>query len=254
MRIDRLNEMESYISVKGSASFEELASVFRISKNTVRRDVDEIIQKGRFEKTYGGVSVATSPSTVVSSPWASRRERAWDVKRQIAALAAELVHDNSCIFLDAGTTTFALLEYIGTRKNVTIITDSLPVMVDATKYPGLRVFALGGLYFADSSSFQGDSTVAMIQQLNADVAFIGTSAIALDCGLSNSTHYDAMLKRRVVARIPKIVLMTDSSKFDKRALFTFCDLDAVHTVVTDKMPAKAYCDYFAEHKIKLLVP
>ena len=252
MRIDRINQMKRYISERETVSLDELVSVFGVSKNTVRRDMDEIVSDGTYKKSYGGISVVNS-ATVFSSSWASRIQRAAEAKKRIAVLASALVADNSCIFIDAGTTSYALTEHLTAKQRVTVVTNSLPVIAEVIRQPETRLFALGGMFSESECSFQGESTIDMFSHLNADTAFIGTSAISLTTGLSNSTYSDAAFKRKLIDRVPRVILMTDATKFNKQALFTFCSLDALDTVITDQTPPEPFCEYFETHGVKLLV-
>lgn len=252
MRIDRINQMKKYISERESASLDDLASVFGVSKNTVRRDVEELVSGGTFKKSYGGITVVNN-ATVYSSSWDTRLQRETTAKQKIAAAASALIMDNSCIFIDAGTTAFGLTGHLSGHQGVTVVTDSLPVITEVIKQPEIHLFALGGLYSEKNCSFQGEASIDVFSRINADIAFIGTSAVSLATGLSNSTYSDAALKQKVITRIPRIVLLTDVTKFNKQALFTICSLDALDTVVTDQLPPREFCDYFASHGIHLII-
>ena len=113
VRVKRLEEMLKYIETNGSVSLDELCEVFQISKNTARRDIDEVLKTGTIKKIYGGVSFITPE--IKEPPRTSYSLRSADnmaEKRAIARLAAEQIEDGDSIFVDAGTTTGSLVEFI----------------------------------------------------------------------------------------------------------------------------------------------
>ena len=143
MRLDRLNEMEQYVLDQGTSSLEELCQHFDVSMNTVRRDLADLVQRGRLKKVYGGVSAESRTPSVI--PMSERASRNGSNKQIIGKLAASLVQDNMSIFLDSGSTTMRILPYLADKQNVTVITHSLMALYEAAKYPSLHVIALGGM-------------------------------------------------------------------------------------------------------------
>ena len=250
MRIDRLNLMEQYILKRDTVSLDELSEAFNVSINTIRRDLKELLGRGQIKKVYGGVSVNDS---AVLLPMSIRAQNNRESKQKIGLFAAKLVTDKSCIFLDSGSTTVELLPHLSEKKDITIITHSLSVMYEAAKYPTLNVFALGGMYSPGTSSYVGMSTVQAIDSMNVDTVFLATTGISLDSHLSNSTYFEAEIKRSVIKRNRKIILLADNSKFDHRAVFSFCQLNQLYAVITDKMPPQPYVERFTQDNVQLLI-
>ncbi len=251
MRLDRLNSMEQYILQNGTASLDDLATRFQISTNTVRRDISELLNRGQIKKVYGGVSAYIPP---VPPPISVRAEHERDAKREIGRLAAELVQDHTTVFLDSGSTTVCLLPHLANKSGITIITHSLSAMYEASKYPDLRVIGLGGLYIPSTSSYVGVSTVEMLSRMSIDLIFIAATGVSLERGLTNTTYFEAEIKRTVVEHNKQIILMADHSKFGHTALFTFCEFKNLSGIVTDRKPAKPYLDAIEQNGIKVLYP
>ena len=131
MRVDRLNEMEEYILSEGTVPLEKLAARFDVSTNTVRRDVNELIKRGRIRKVYGGVSAITEHDTNLTPvPLQVRAVEHSTAKNIIGRLAAGMVSDGDTIFLDSGTTVACMVPYLAEKEDVTIVTHSLNVMCD----------------------------------------------------------------------------------------------------------------------------
>ena len=128
VRVDRINRMERYILENESVSLTDLAEHFDVSINTVRRDIGELLARGRVRKVYGGVA-ASLPSENLTGPqllpFAKRAVMNSAEKQLIGSLAAPLVRDNSTVFLDSGSTVACMLPYLAQRQGLTIVTHSL---------------------------------------------------------------------------------------------------------------------------------
>lgn len=232
MRRDRLDSMESYVLGRGTATLEEIAQHFGVSINTVRRDISELLQRGSMEKVYGGVSAARASSKLLNN--SEREKRNVAEKRLIGRLAAGLVKDSAVIFLDSGSTTPCIIPYLADRVNVTVVTHSLPAMLAASKLPNLRLISLSGQYSHATASFFGASTTEMLTSMRFDLAFIAATGVSREHGLSNTTYYEADIKRTVASHNSRIVLMADHSKFARSAPFSFCAFDSLYAVVSDR--------------------
>lgn len=249
MRLDRLNSMEQYIIQQGTVSLEDLTAHFKVSMNTIRRDLNELLVRANIEKVYGGVS-ALPDQRPLSLAIRSNTNNA--SKQLIGELASGLVRDGDTIFLDSGSTTPYILPHIATRQNVTIVTHSLSAMYEASKYPSLKVIALGGLYNPTTSSYVGISTLEALSCISTNAVFMAATGVSLERGLTNTTYFEAEIKRKVVKCSDKIILLADSSKFDFSSTINFFDFQDLFAVVTDQKPSKSYMDVIRRNNIKLL--
>src|SRR4051812_29544606 len=120
IKVKRINLIRDYIFEHQTVSFDELVNVFNVSKNTIRRDIQLLVESGDIKKVYGGVAV--NHSTLVS--FTDRITRNQQQKKSIAQSAAQYVEDGDIIFIDSGTTTLELFEFLKT-KELTIITNNL---------------------------------------------------------------------------------------------------------------------------------
>ncbi len=249
MRIDRLKSMEELVINKGSASLEELAEHFNVSINTIRRDLDELLERGSIKKVYGGV-VCCLPGDIVH-----REDLNISAKQTIGSLAAQLIEDNSTVFIDSGTTTAHVIPFLSNKTNVTIITNSLKAMIETSKYSNLKLLAIGGYFNPSRFSFVGADTIESMAKLNFDKVLIGTTNVSLTNGLSINSHFEVDIKRWLVKNFKgKITLLADSDKFDKSALYSFCNFDDVSTIVSDRQLPQNYIQRMAANGITFVCP
>lgn len=251
MRAERLNAMEQYILGKETVSLEELSTQFSVSMNTIRRDVMELLSRGNIRKVYGGVS-----STLINRPvgFSVRAQKNSRAKQIIGRLASQLVSDGASFFLDSGSTTPYILQHIGEKNGVTVITHSLTALYAASSLSNLNIIALGGIYAPATSSFTGISTLDALSRLSIQTIFISATGVSIENGLTNSTYLEAEIKRSVVQRGNRVVLMADQSKFGHSAVISFCPFEQLYAIVTDCLPSEPYLEAIDRYGIRLICP
>lgn len=246
MKIDRLNAMEQYVIKKETVSIDELCRVFDVSKNTIRRDLNELKARGRITKVYGGVTAVSQNS---AAPILAQAALNQDSKEKIGRLAAEFVEDGDTIFVDSGSTAVWVLPYLADRRGVTVITHSLPAMAEAAKYDNLELLALGGIYDCDTGSFLGISSLENISTVNIHKAFMAATGVSIRGGVTNITYMESEVKKSVVSHTDKIILMADSTKVGKDAFASFCRLSDIYAFVTDRPLPEEYNQFLQKNDI-----
>lgn len=255
MRTDRLNQMEAFILRNGTASLYDLSRYFDISLNTVRRDVSDLIKRGRIRKVYGGVSSIRSVDSMpytAQLPLAERAEMHAEEKRTIGRMAASLVEDDSVIFLDSGTTVPYMLPHLAGKK-VRIVTHSLNVMMEAAMYPNLEVLGLGGRLNHATYSLTGEVGVNY-RSIRLQTLFMAASALSVEWGASNNTYEEFLMKNELTNLYTNIVILADSSKFGKSATYSYCPFKRIRSIVTDQRPSDDFMKAAADDDIRLYYP
>ena len=248
MKVSRLNSIEQYVISRETVSIDELCEVFGVSKNTIRRDLNELEARGHITKVYGGVT-ATSSTGAVPTPIRSSLNPA--DKSLIGRLAAEEIEDGDTIFIDSGTTTLCLLRYLVAKKRITVITHSLGALSEAAKYENLNIISLGGIYSPTTDSFVGLSTIDALSSMRINKAFMGATGVSLTAGATNTTFLEAEIKRAVVQRADHIYLMADSSKLGREAIVTFCHIKDLTALITDREPPRDYVEHCRQDNVQL---
>lgn len=248
MKVSRLNSIEQYVISRETVSIDELCEVFGVSKNTIRRDLNELESRGHITKVYGGVT-ATTANGAVPTPIRSGLNPA--DKSLIGRLAAEEIEDGDTIFIDSGTTTLCLLRYLVAKKRLTIITHSLGALAEAAKYDNLNVISLGGIYSPTTDSFVGLSTIEALSAMRINKAFMGATGVSLTAGMTNTTFLEAEIKRAVAQRAEHIYLMADASKIGREAIVTFCHLKELTAFITDREPPKEYLELCKAENVRI---
>lgn len=251
MRSQRISEIEQYVYTHKTVTLDELCQIFQVSKNTIRRDVEEITQNSDIVKTYGGVMVSTLPRKPLVS-FAERNVSHQEHKRQIAARAAALVNEGDSIFIDSGTTTLYMLEHIK-DKRITLITNNIEVMVQAIPYDNINLISLSGTLNRKTLSFTGTNAAKLLSSYNIQKAFLSATGITLENGATNSSPEETCIKEIAVKKSMEKYLLVDSSKFSSVSLLTYCNVKDLTGIITDQKPNADFCDYAAKHQVSVII-
>ena len=155
MKVSRLNSIEQYVISRETVSIDELCEVFGVSKNTIRRDLNELEQRGHITKVYGGVT-ATVPSGAVPTPIRSGLNQ---IDKSLIGRLATL-----CVVL-----------FLVSKIRITNITHSLGALSEASKYDNLNIISLGGIYSPTTDSFVGLSAIEALSTMRINKAFMGAT-------------------------------------------------------------------------------
>ncbi len=251
MRENRLTKMEEYIRKNGSVSLDDLCREFDVSKNTVRRDVAEIVEHTDIRKIYGGVSVQRN---VIPPPFAERSAVNQDIKDSLGRKAAQFVNDGDIIYVDSGTTTCRMIDYLKDRNDVTVVTHSLDVINRAVAYPRLNLIALSGTLNRKTLSFTGQSTIDVLQDLNISKAFMAANGLSVKNGATQSTSIEFAIKKCVVRRSDTVYLMLERRKIGAVSLLTYCPLERIDSIITEKKPEQAFCEEYEALGGQIVLP
>jgi DeoR/GlpR family transcriptional regulator of sugar metabolism len=224
------------VSRFGAARISELAEALDVSEMTVRRDIDSLAEQGLLEKVHGGAVALLESSNVSEPPFKATSMREQAAKDAIAAKAADLVKPGASIALMGGSTVFAVAKHIAHIPKITVVTNSLPVS-DFLHREGNadQVVILTGGMRTPTDSFVGEFTIAALQRLNVDLAFIGTHGVDIHGGFSSPNLYEAETNRSVRQRAKKFVVLADHTKWGKVGFSTFAGLNEADVLITDSL-------------------
>ena len=251
MRVKRIDQEEQYIQEHHSVSMEQLCTKFSVSMNTARRDMDTLIKKGTVTKVYGGVTAVEPTTTGELLSFNVRHIKHREAKEAIAKKAAAYVEEGDTIYLDTGTSTLYVVDYLKHLDQVTVITNSVQVMYKALPYPNIKLIGLPGTLKRDTASLVGNACLSQLRDYNITRCFMACTALTLDVGVCNSAVEEKDIKQLAMERSQQHILLVDSSKFDKTSMMTFCQVGDLDKIITEKMPPENYVRFCEENGIDL---
>lgn len=230
---ERQQAMAQLITAERRVSVARLAADFRVTTETVRRDLSALERLGLVRRVHGGAVPASALSPIESG--LSERDLAnTGPKEQIAAAAlAFLPPPGSTILLDAGSTTSRLVAALPHDHPLTVITHSVPLAARLVASAHLDLVLLPGRVRPTTQAAVGADTVAALADLRVDVTFIGANGLSADFGLSTPDPDEAATKRALVAAGRRTVALVDSSKLGVESTHRFARLADIDVLVTD---------------------
>lgn len=257
MHSERINSIEKYILEKQIVSIQQIAEEFGISINTVRRDINILMQRGNIHKEYGGVAANHVPSYQAKQDYLERHDINLEEKKLIGKLAAGLVNRGDVIFLDSGTTTPYIIDALADIENLTVVTNNLMACQKLLAYPKIKSIGLGGILNTTTASFTNISSEVfgeLFGNIRFHTVFMAASSISTEHGAGTNTFEEFQLKKNLVNAKSKIVLLVDHSKFDKYTTYSFCSIDSISVIVTDRMPPQHFNAVFEANGIRVICP
>ncbi len=218
-----------FLCERETASLEELARRFGVSKMTIHRDVDRLVEMRCVRRVRGGVTVL--PSVVFESNFTYRKRKNREAKTALAKRVAELIEPGMTVVLDDSTTTTALAEWVPERKPLTIITNAASLLTTLCRQEDIAVICPGGRYDPVTDAFLGLECELTMERLRADLGIFSTAGVH---GGSAYLHDNALVRAKLAmkASVDRAVLAFDHGKFGKSALHFFARLDDFDRVFT----------------------
>jgi DeoR/GlpR family transcriptional regulator of sugar metabolism len=232
--------LANLLARQGMSDLDSLAESLQVSQSTVRRDVENLVQRGLVRRTHGGVIwLGDRNPGAAGRPYAfdQRLSDQVDAKRQIARAAANLVEPGQTILIDGGTTAYYLAEALVGRP-LQLVTNSLPIAQLFLNDENVELILTGGLLYPRYGVLLGPSAEAMLAAIHAKILFLSVAGVH-EGQLYNQNLLLVQAERRMMAQAQQVVLLADSGKFGQQALVRLCELKEIDVVVSDAKLAES---------------
>lgn len=229
--VHRQRKVMELITQHGECSIEYLAKALGVSEMTIRRDLQKLAASGKILRTHGGAAVAER--VAFEFEFLKRAEENRNAKAAIAKCASAMVEDGQSVLLDSGTTTLAIASQLQMKKNITVVTTSLPAASKLQFCSQINVLLLGGYVRPSAPDLVGALTETNLESLHADVAFVGASGIDRRGRVYQQSPEVARLLSKMLNSASRAYVVADGSKLDKSALCRFGRLQDVAGLITD---------------------
>ena len=213
---------------KETVTVDELCRLLKASPATIRRDLQDMEDLRMLERFHGGARLSGSsynePAMLIKSELNAHE------KRQIGYAAARLIRDNQMVYIDAGSTTFEMLQYINAR-NITVVTTGVPHLTILGQR-SISTIVLGGKLHWPTEAITGKTAVTQMEDLYFDISFVGTNGIHDQIGFTTSNELEADTKALAIRHSRNPYILADSSKFNKLSPVPFARLNEA-IILTD---------------------
>ncbi|SFG74817.1 DeoR/GlpR family DNA-binding transcription regulator [Sporolactobacillus nakayamae] len=248
----RKKSILKYLEKDGKIYVPNIAKLLNVSSETIRRDLDKLEQEGQLKKVYGG-AILNRPLSVEPA-FEQKISMNTKAKEAIGKLAASLISDGDVIMIGNGTTALNILDHIGNKKNITLITHSTPVMLKAMKQFNGELIFIGGKVDVRQQSTHGPLAEVELLQLKANKAFISVGGISATDGITDYDLNEASMSRLLMQRSEKSIVLADHSKVGTTTFAHISDLKHISTLVTNAACPTGMQQALKENNVQLLYP
>jgi DeoR/GlpR family transcriptional regulator of sugar metabolism len=232
---ERQEHIVRLVEEHGRVRVGDLATRFRVSAVTIRKDLLGLESDGRLIRAHGGAIVIDRSRPELAFEIRERLQS--DEKLLIGVAAAALVHDGESIVMDASTTALSVARQLKARggwSQLTVITNGLRIASELAGHPGIIVLMLGGRVRWEALSVVGQLGDGLFSRINVQKAFLGAAGFTVESGMSDATDEEAQIKRSMVAAAREVIAIVDHTKWERAAFATFCSTDKIDVVLTDE--------------------
>lgn len=221
------------LSERGSITVTEVKEILGTSESTVRRDITALDKEGKLVKVFGGAVAKESRVTAHEYTVAQKSDLNREEKRRIARYAAALIEPEDFVYLDAGTTTAHMLDYIE-EKSATFVTNAVS-HAQRLSARGMKVLLVGGELKGSTEAVVGNQAMRTLREYHFTKGFFGTNGVTKKSGCTTPDANEAMVKRTAMEQCKECFVLCDSSKFGQISSVTFAGFQGTG-IITEKMP------------------
>ena len=230
LKKERQDHIVEMLKEQKYCSVSMIANTLYVAPITVRRDLAEMEADGIINRCHGGATLNSSENREV--PFELRTKENSSVKSILGKKAAEMLQDGDTVFMDASSTVLHIADYLQTKQNLTVITNSIKVL-EKLKGKQITCYLTGGMLLENSHALVGNVAEETISSMYADICFFSSQGITEDGVITDFSDAETKLRKQMIRNAKKSIFLYDQSKVGKRFLFKVCDSNELFTMITN---------------------
>ena len=236
---------------RGMLTVNEVAEYFKVTPQSVRKDFERMSQLQVLERTHGRAVLKTG---TLNLPYRARANISRAGKQAIARIVAELVPDNATLFLNIGTTTEEVARCLLKHRNLLVVTNNLNVVNILRENECISIICSNGIVRHEDGGIVGEQASQFMSQFKVDFAVIGTSSIDSDGRFLDFDFREVSVTKNLIQAARQVVLVSDSTKFERNAPVIVGSLEDIDYLVTDAPPPQNIKEVAEKLSVKVLFP
>ena len=252
LAIERKNEILAKLRTEQRVLVSELSAYYGVTEETIRRDLDKLEKEGFATKTYGGAIWGNSTKTDLS--YTIRNKTNVEAKVAIAQLVSQMVQDGDHLMLDDSSTSLYIAKQLKDKKNLTILTYSVEIVMELSAVEGWTILSTGGQLKPDSLSFTGHQVAETLSRFHVDKAILSCKGIDREAGITDSAESHAVSKQAMIRNAREVLLVLDDSKLDKVSFVQIAPLEQADRVVLNRKPSQPWLDHLHALDVQCVYP
>lgn len=237
---ERRAQVLKELKEKRRVTIEGLAKELDVSTMTIRRDLKRLADEDIVTLVHGGAVYNEGGAYLPALT--AREKKMRREKSAIAEYCAQQIPEGSAVYLDNGSTTLEIADALLGKKNIAVLSHSLPVLNILSNARDIQLISVSGIYEPRAKGFFGDLALRMIREFRIDIAFLGVTAVDAEDGVMSAVFYEQALKKVLIERAKKKILAVDHTKIGGSSFLKVCDLRAVDGIVTDRFADAAFLE------------
>ncbi len=236
---ERQVEILSRIRRDGRVEVDALSADFAVTTQTIRRDLNELCERGLAARIHGG---ARQAATISNVGYEERRQLASAAKMAIGARAAALIPNSCSVILNIGTTTEQVARALYNHADLVVISNNVNVINTLSGGRSKELILAGGSVRQSDGAIVGEATVEFINRFKVDYAVIGASALDEDGDVLDFDTREVSVARAILRNARTRILVCDRLKFDRSASVRICHIAEIDFFVTDAPPPPRFLE------------
>ncbi len=230
LKEERFRIILEQVNKEGKVLFPELSSVLRVSEDTVRRDIKELSEQGLLYAVRGGAI----PHSPVPHTFKERIGYANEKKELIAHKAISFLENGQVIILDGGTSTLLIAANMPKDLQLTVITNSFPIVTILEEHENIEVLFAGGRLMKSSFVTVGNDTTRFIEKFRPDICFLGICSIHDQLGVTGPDYEESTVKHTMVHCSKEVIALATIEKLDTAEAYYICPTTQLDKIITDQ--------------------
>ena len=239
------------IRAQDRVTIHDIVDRFKVSAVTIRKDLDELEQRGDILRTFGGAALLRNNDMEMAFQVRARMQE--KAKRAIGAYAAQMIRPGDSIIIDAGSTALEIVRCLKGIAPLDVITPALNVALEAGSLPGVTVIVPGsGVLDQISMSLEGPEVEEAFSRLHADKYFMGLRSVDVQHGFMDTNIRRIRLKQSMMHAARETIAVADSTKFGRTSLVQIAPLDKVAAIITDEGLSAEFADQLGSRGVNVI--
>jgi DeoR family transcriptional regulator of aga operon len=250
--VDRREKIMKMLAENGKVYVHELSALFEVSEVTIRNDLDQLEKKNHLIRARGG-ALKMEGQVALDFNLSEKHQLHYAEKARIGKKAAGLIGDSETIILDSGTTTAEIARNLMGVENVSVVTNAINIVNILVKCPSINVIIPGGYLRKNSLSLVGPFASKNLKSLYVDKAFIGVDGFDPSLGAFTPNIEEAFLNEIMIDIAKEVILVADSSKFNRKSLAHICPVSRIDVIITDEGISPSDKKKLEDHGVRVII-
>jgi len=246
---ERQDKIVKYIEKVEKATIEDIMSLLKISRSTVRRYLIDLERKNLIIRTRGGALKKKYFKYEFSLN--EKKDLNLDKKKKIAQIAKRFINEGDIIYISGGTTTLELAKILFDIKDLIVFTNAINILLELANNSGIEIKLVGGDFRKKTFSMVGQEAINYLDRYNFDKAFVGVNGISVSEGFTTPNELEAIVDGEVIKRSKESFILADETKFGAVAFSNICKIEDVDYIITNKLINSNLVRDFQKNEVKI---